>query len=198
MPYYLVREISTLRVRRLHLFIYELPTHANDLFFQTLVHHNVVPLLGVSVKANTLYMLFPYVQYTLQHVLMFRPDGTRHQQGATPLQRKHALHLTAQLVDALAYCHSKGVLHRNVKPKHILLQMEEEVGSEEGTNEFKLQRARLYLSDFALMRAVTKPKKPLTAEVCLLNLVVLVNYRLTWRRMSMLRYSDDFLVVPTP
>jgi len=122
------------------------------------------------VKKQTLYMLFPYVQYTLQEVLAFRPNRTLRQPA--PLPRKHALSLMAQLVDALAYCHSKGVLHRNVKPKHILIQMQEEIRDEDAAKEFNLQGAHLYLSDFALMRSVSKPRKPLTAEVRISTILV--------------------------
>ncbi len=121
------------------------------------------------MKKQTLYMLFPYVQYTLQDVLAFRPNRTLRQPA--PLPRKHALPLMMQLVDALAYCHSKGVLHRNVKPKHILIQMQEEIHDEDA-KEFNLEGARLYLSDFALMRSVSKPRKPLTAEVRISTVLV--------------------------
>lgn len=115
------------------------------------------------MKKQTLYMLFPFVQHSLLDVLTFRPDRALRQ--AAPLPRKLALPLIMQLVDALEYCHSKGVLHRNVKPKHILIQMQEP--HDEDNEEFNLQGAHLYLSDFALMRSVSKPKKQVTAEVSL-------------------------------
>lgn len=149
------------------------------------------------MKANTLYMLFPFVRYTLQHVQTMRPDGTLRQK-ASSLSREYALPLTMQLVNALAYCHSKGVLHRNLKPKHILLQMKS-VSVDESGNDFDLQDAHLYLSDFALMRSITKPEKPLTAEVwsCLslrsCHIASLCRTDLVYMHVC----SDDFAVVPT-
>jgi cyclin-dependent kinase 2 len=80
-----------------------------------------------------------------------------------PLPRKHVMPLVAQLIDALAYCHAKGVFHRNIKPKHLLLSLQNP--SCQDSDEFNLEGATLFISDFALMRSVTVPEKELTANV---------------------------------
>lgn len=41
----------------------------------------------------------------------------------TVRQIRRLLH---QLLDAIAYCHRRGVLHRNLKPKHLLIKTSNE------------------------------------------------------------------------
>lgn len=167
---------------------------------KVLKHPNVVPLLGVHLSKGNLHMLFPFVTYTLQDILQIRPDGTQLSR-AKPIQRMHAVALMTQLVDAISYCHSKGVLHRNLKPKHILLTLRRGPGSasagalskvstptssasrssnnnsgnskqssvDSDPPEFDLSDAVLTVADFALMRSVSRPVRPLTGEVSTCN-----------------------------
>jgi Protein kinase domain len=76
----------------------------------------------------------------------------------TPLPRQHLQPLLRQLVQAVAACHRRGVLHRNLKPKHLLVQ----VGD---SPEDPLVGARLLLSDFALVRLACYPRRAYTSEV---------------------------------
>jgi serine/threonine protein kinase len=76
----------------------------------------------------------------------------------TPLPRQHLQPLLRQLVLAVAACHRRGVLHRNLKPKHLLVQ----VGD---CPEDPLVGARLLLSDFALVRLACYPRRAYTSEV---------------------------------
>jgi serine/threonine protein kinase len=76
----------------------------------------------------------------------------------TPLPRQHLQPLLRQLVLAVAACHRRGVLHRNLKPKHLLVQ----VGD---SPEDPLVGARLLLSDFALVRLACYPRRAYTSEV---------------------------------
>jgi serine/threonine protein kinase len=66
--------------------------------------------------------------------------------------------LTFQLVDALAYCHRRGIVHRNLKPKHLLVIP--------GPCELHpLEKAVLKIADFALTRVLDQSKKDYTSEV---------------------------------
>jgi serine/threonine protein kinase len=37
------------------------------------------------------------------------------------LHMKQANNFMSQIIEAVAYCHRRGILHRNLKPKHILV-----------------------------------------------------------------------------
>ena len=41
-----------------------------------------------------------------------------------PLSEAQVLELARQLLDALAYCHSKGVFHRDIKPQNVIVSPE--------------------------------------------------------------------------
>ncbi|RLN50304.1 hypothetical protein BBJ28_00021093, partial [Nothophytophthora sp. Chile5] len=64
--------------------------------------------------------------------------------------------LLHQLLDAIAYCHRRGVLHRNLKPKHLLIKT---------SDPQNLDDATLQISDFALVRATGIPRRTYTMEV---------------------------------
>lgn len=92
-----------------------------------------------------------------------------------------------QLCSAVAYLHRKGILHRNLKPKHLLVQPGPVPGDPLGKhNQLSLvnfywyracvwygvvrgvsfsEGAQIILTDFALVRTLNTPPKPLTGEV---------------------------------
>jgi serine/threonine protein kinase/formylglycine-generating enzyme required for sulfatase activity/energy-coupling factor transporter ATP-binding protein EcfA2 len=51
-----------------------------------------------------------------------------------PVTRRHAMQIVAEIADALHYAHSKGLVHRDVKPANILID----------------SRGRSYLTDFGI------------------------------------------------
>jgi serine/threonine protein kinase len=94
-----------------------------------LYHPNVVPLYRYGEIDGFLYMVMQYIDGAdLQTVLSsYRHDGEF-------MEPEEVLHIIDEVCQALDYVHSKGVIHRDVKPSNILLD----------------KAGRAYLSDFGL------------------------------------------------
>ena len=77
-----------------------------------LSHPHIVPLLDSGERAGSLYYVMPAVEgETLRERL------TRE----SPMPIADALRITAQVADALSYSHSRGIIHRDVKPENVLI-----------------------------------------------------------------------------
>ena len=66
--------------------------------------------------------------------------------------------LVKQLLTAVNICHSRGIIHRNIKPKHILVQPGPNANN-------PLENATLKLSDFALVKNIGLLQRTSTMEV---------------------------------
>jgi serine/threonine-protein kinase len=81
-------------------------------------HRNVVRVLEVGQYHGATYVVMEFIPgFTLASVLADR--------GALPWREVVALGL--QICDALTYVHDQGVLHRNVKPSHLILDEDERI-----------------------------------------------------------------------
>lgn len=110
----------------------ELERQARDEFrtVRTLKHRNIVRVIELFGENGTLYLVMELLDgETLHDRLCVKPDG---------LAEPEALRIAASLADALAYAHSKGVLHRDVKPGNVMLT----------------KSGRPVLVDFGLARAI--------------------------------------------
>lgn len=97
---------------------------------QQVTHPGIVPLLGVAVLAGRLVCITPYLQgETLRDRL------ARERQ----LPIDDAIRITRQVADALQFAHSKGVLHKDLKPGNIFLT-----------------ESRALVMDLGLSRAITR------------------------------------------
>ncbi|MCB0166392.1 MAG: SUMF1/EgtB/PvdO family nonheme iron enzyme [Anaerolineae bacterium] len=78
-----------------------------------LQHRHILQVIDFDVEADIYYLVMEYIQgATLADYLA--------RKKALPVAQ--ALHIAAQLVDALNYAHQKGVIHRDIKPANIMLR----------------------------------------------------------------------------
>ncbi len=76
----------------------------------TLSHRNVVTIYDVGQENDRHFLVMEYLEgQSLRDILQM--------QGALPL--KETLEIALQLCDALGYAHSRGVVHRDVKPDNV-------------------------------------------------------------------------------
>ena len=90
-------------------------------------HPNVIPIYASGEADGTLFIAMRYVEGTDLRTLLA-------EQG--PLAPYRAVHICAQIADALEGAHEQGLIHRDVKPANILVGRADHA----------------YLSDFGLIR----------------------------------------------
>jgi len=79
----------------------------------SLQHPHILPLFDSGTADGLLYYVMPYVQGESLGARLAR-EG--------PLAVDEAVRIACEVAEALAYAHSLGVVHRDVKPENILLQ----------------------------------------------------------------------------
>src|SRR5215204_3718468 len=77
-----------------------------------LQHPHIVTLLSAGEDGDLLYYTMPYIE----------GESLRHALEKGPLAVKDVVRILHDVVDALAYAHSRGVIHRDIKPGNILRQ----------------------------------------------------------------------------
>jgi serine/threonine-protein kinase len=77
-----------------------------------LQHPHIVPLLGADAGGRLLYYIMPFVAGESLRARLGR-------EGALPIA--DAARIWRDLLDALAYAHAHGIVHRDVKPGNVLL-----------------------------------------------------------------------------
>ncbi|KAJ3199316.1 Cyclin-dependent kinase catalytic subunit [Entophlyctis luteolus] len=104
-------------------------------------HPNVVRLLDIVHNDAKLYLIFEFLDLDLKKYM----DSVKDQPLGPSLIRSYML----QLVSGMCYCHSRRILHRDLKPQNLLID----------------QHGVLKLADFGLARAVGIPLRTYTHEV---------------------------------
>ena len=77
-----------------------------------LQHPHIVPLLDSGEAGGLFYLVMPLVEGESLRARLVR-EG--------PLPVRDVLRIIADVADALAYAHRKGIIHRDIKPDNILL-----------------------------------------------------------------------------
>jgi len=107
-----------------------------------LTHPNVVSLNDVVLQENRLYLIFEFLSMDLKKYLDTVPEG----QFMDPQLVKSYLF---QILDAMVFCHSRRVIHRDLKPQNLLID----------------NKGTIKLADFGLARAYGIPVRVYTHEV---------------------------------
>jgi serine/threonine protein kinase len=103
-----------------------------------LIHPYIVRLHDVVVTELKLYLIFEYLDKDLRKVL-----------DESVLTAEQIRKIMSQILEALAFCHSRRFMHRDLKPENVLVDSE----------------LNVKLADFGLARAYQIPNKPYTSEV---------------------------------
>jgi serine/threonine protein kinase len=75
-------------------------------------HPNIVPIYQIGDVARTLFVVMPYIRGGDLQTLL---------DAYGPLSLSQATGIVTQTADALDHIHARGLVHRDVKPKNILL-----------------------------------------------------------------------------
>jgi serine/threonine protein kinase len=105
-----------------------------------LEHCNIVDLKDCVQEDGKLYLVFEFLDKDLK----------KYMESCTgPLSKALVKSYLFQMTRGLAFCHSRGVMHRDLKPQNLLVTRD----------------GQLKLADFGLARAFCPPIRPLTHEV---------------------------------
>jgi len=105
-----------------------------------LQHPNIVKFMDVIHTDNKLYLVFEFLDQDLKRYMDTIPG---------PMDRMLLKSYLYQLINGIAHCHSRRVLHRDLKPQNLLIN----------------RRGALKLADFGLARAFGIPVRHYTHEV---------------------------------
>lgn len=125
-----------------------------------LQHPNIVCLESIVHHDSKLYLVFEFMSMDLKKYLDTIPVG----KGVDPMVVKS---YTYQILQATVFCHSRRVIHRDLKPQNLLVDT----------------KGAIKLADFGLGRAIGIPVRAYTHEV------VTLWYRAPEVLMGSLRYA---------
>lgn len=110
-----------------------------------LKHKNIINLLDIFFhsKTNDIYLVFELAscdlkQFMSKHIKKY------------PIKLDKIKNYLYQILNGISYCHSKSILHRDIKPQNILINVKTEI---------------IKITDFGLARCYILPNRTWTHEI---------------------------------
>lgn len=113
------------------------------LLLRHLQHSTIIKLEEVIHNDGSMFLVFEYIETDLKRLM---EDFTRRNTKFDEFVQKK---MSFQLCTAVAFCHSRGIFHRDLKPQNILVDCE-----------FNIK-----LADFGLGRATSIPLRSYTSQI---------------------------------
>lgn len=107
---------------------------------KSLNHPNIVLLKEVIYNNENLNLIFEFSENDLKRLI---------KKSKEPLEKHRIKSFMRQMMEGLAYCHRRRIMHRDLKPHNLLIDSND----------------RLQLADFGLARTFTLPIREYTHEV---------------------------------
>ncbi len=80
--------------------------------YANLEHPNIVPIYDIGIVEGIVFFIMKFIEgETLNKII--RKEGK--------LSERRAIKIMSELLDALAYIHKKGIIHRDIKPHNIMI-----------------------------------------------------------------------------
>jgi serine/threonine protein kinase len=105
-----------------------------------LKHPNIVNLLDIITKEYKILLVFEHLDYDLKTYLQYIIGE---------IDQNTVKYIIFQILEGINYCHSRSVLHRDLKPDHIVID----------------KNLNVKLINFSLARTFGVPEKLFTLEI---------------------------------
>ena len=110
-------------------------------------HPNILQLIDFMEDSDYYYSIYEYCEGgSLENYLEFLKENNK------TLNEEEVQHIMKQLVEAVKYLHNKKIVHRDIKPRHLLIKYD----SEEDLKKKNILKAKMKLTGFTISDQVKK------------------------------------------